>query len=62
MKQDLVDGRASIADEVAQASETIRNFIANSIRDIPRQPDFQDAFSGHLSAPFPGTFSGPNCK
>ena len=46
----LVDGRASIIDDVAESPEPVRKFVGVGVRKILTQPDFQDAFPGHLSA------------
>ena len=46
----LVDGRASIVDDVAGSPESVRGFVGAGVREILSQPDFQDALPGHLSA------------
>jgi predicted nucleotidyltransferase len=46
----LVDGRASIVADVTEFPEPVRGFVATGIREILKEPDFQDAFPGHLSA------------
>ncbi len=46
----LVDGRASIVGDVIDSPEPIRGFVGACVSEILRQPDFQDAFPGHLSA------------
>jgi hypothetical protein len=46
----LVDGRASIVADVIDAPEPVRSYIANCFRKLSRNPDFQDAFPGHLPA------------
>lgn len=45
----LVDGRASIVDEVASMPEAIRRFIAEGFQRFVKDPDFQNAFPGLLS-------------
>lgn len=46
----LVDGRASIVNDVAESSEAVRIFIRDQFHHFLEQPDFNDAFPGHLSA------------
>jgi|SRR5947209_3912784 len=45
----VVDGRASIADDVASGPSRVRAFVAASFADMLGHPDFLDAFPGHLS-------------
>jgi len=45
----IMDGRASIVEEIASLPPPIREFIANQFNRFLDEPDFHDAFPGHLS-------------
>ena len=45
----LIDGRASVVEEVASAPGQVRAFVAASFAEMLQQSDFLDAFPGHLS-------------
>jgi predicted nucleotidyltransferase len=45
----LVDGRASVVEEVASASGQVRTFVAAAFAELLQHSDFLDAFPGHLS-------------
>ncbi len=45
----LLDGRASIVEDVAQADAAIREFVASEFVKIVQHPDFADFLPGHLS-------------
>ena len=45
----LVDGRAKIVEDVSSAPEAVRMFIREGFEKFLNDPDFRDAFSGHLS-------------
>jgi len=44
----LVDGRESLANEVAAAHEAVREYVAQAVVDWMRIPDFPSAVSAHL--------------
>ena len=45
----LLDGRATIVQEVSSASDDVRRFIAGKFQNALKESDFLDAFPGHLS-------------
>ncbi|HWD20440.1 MAG TPA: hypothetical protein VHB20_14305 [Verrucomicrobiae bacterium] len=45
----LIDGRASIVEEIATAPEAIRKFVAERFATLLQHPDFAQALPGHLS-------------
>ncbi len=44
----VIDGRATIADEIALAEPQLRNFVATSIGNLMTNSDFQESLSGQL--------------
>jgi hypothetical protein len=46
----LVDGRATLVEEVAAVNTEIRAFVSDEFSRILRHPDFRDSLPGHLSA------------
>lgn len=44
----VVDGRATIIEDVKAAPITVRDFIASELLTMVKDPDFQDALPGHL--------------
>lgn len=44
----VVDGRTTLLDEVAMASDDLRKFIGNAIQTLLAEPRFQDALPGYL--------------
>lgn len=46
----LLDGRATIIQEITTTLHKVRNFIASEFQKMLGEPDFHDAFPGHLSA------------
>ncbi len=44
----VVDGRTTLLDEIAAASEGLRMFIGNAFRALLAEQRFQDALPGHL--------------
>jgi len=45
----LVDGRAKIVEDVRSAPKAVRTFIGEGFEKFLEDPNFHDAFSGHLS-------------
>jgi len=44
----VLDGRASIVDEVMGSSESLRSYLAGEFTKLLNHDDFQDALPGHL--------------
>ena len=44
----VLDGRASIVDEVMKRSEALRSYLAEELSALLNNDDFQDALPGHL--------------
>ena len=44
------DGRASIVDDIASAPRGVRQFIADAFGGFLKEPDFYNAFPGHISS------------
>ena len=47
----LVDGRNMLGDEIAQAEENVRSYIAEQFRRLKTHPDFDYALTGNISDP-----------
>ena len=45
----VVDGRAELIDEVADAPSEVRSYLAGRIDRLLAEPDFVDAVAGHLA-------------
>ena len=44
----VIDGRASIADDIRAAAPALADYVANGIKALSRNSDFQDSLPGHL--------------
>jgi hypothetical protein len=44
----VIDGRATVAADVAAAPATVRDFVRERIQSLLADPDFNDAVAGHL--------------
>ncbi len=44
----LIDGRGSLVDEVANADDAVRNYLAVQVGRLLIEPRFLDALAGHL--------------
>ncbi len=46
----LIDGCASMVDEVGKSSNVLRRYLADAFTNIIQAPNFNDAFAGHFPA------------